>query len=292
MAKKNNCPTPVRREGGAAPSCKACSVAEDWCYRLADDPSGTVRKGKHTYDRDEDCARTNEKWIGDAGSEIDRCTVPLTELLCSVADSGGEGGGGVLPPSPITLEGQNCAGEATPATGLSGQIMQVVVKPGQAIPVYFCEGSTPGGGGTSSGLESDDDDVCVDGEFLRRHIVKKDGKPTGVVWYTDQSTGALVSPPPGAVLVPGKCETAPVQSVSSATANNLSGLLPGTSFSFLKTAACDVRVTTSVGSFIIPADATSYCTQTFKAPFAVTGLEVVDGTCDLSTITIISNSSF
>lgn len=179
MAKKDNCPKPVRRSlGGAAPACTACFVTEDWCYRLPGDTSSVSRAGKHTYDRDESCNRTNKKWIGDDGVEIDRCTVSITELLC---------GGGF-------------------------------------------------------GAE--------------------------------------------------KSETAILQTVSSAAGNNLSSLLAGTSFSFLKTGACSIRVTTSVGSFVIPDDATSYCTQVFKTPFTVNAVEVIAGTCDLATITIISNSSF
>jgi hypothetical protein len=158
-----------------------------------------------------------------------------------------------VPPGPITLEGQDCSGAAKPATGLPGQIMQVVVAPGQALPVRICtddkdfelacgKDKTTGNqiqtayrneaGGPvvlwrldtvtglpwtgnpatdleacgGSGLESDDDDVCVAGQSLRRHTVKKDGKPTGDVYYTD-STGALVDIPADAIVVTGKCVT-------------------------------------------------------------------------------------
>jgi hypothetical protein len=45
----------------------------------------------------------------------------------------------VEPPSPITLEGQDCAGDAKPATGLPGQIMQITQAPGQTLTVRICE---------------------------------------------------------------------------------------------------------------------------------------------------------
>lgn len=102
MPSINNCPTPVRRTGGAAPKCVACSVSEDFCYRLATDTATVNRAGKHTYDIDENCVRTNEKWLGDDGAEIDRCTVPLTELLCG--GGGGGGGSGVTPPTIETKD--------------------------------------------------------------------------------------------------------------------------------------------------------------------------------------------
>jgi len=136
MAKKFNCPTPVRTVGGAAPACVACEVVEEWCYRLEADAFGVIRHGKRTYDRDENCQETNEKWIGDDGAEIDRCTAAITDLLC------GEGGGlppEPEPPEPITFEGQDCEGQSNPATGLPGEIVQIVQAPGQVITVRVCE---------------------------------------------------------------------------------------------------------------------------------------------------------
>jgi hypothetical protein len=43
------------------------------------------------------------------------------------------------PPTPITLDGTDCEGETLPATGLPGELVQVVQPPGQVFNVRFCE---------------------------------------------------------------------------------------------------------------------------------------------------------
>lgn len=57
------------------------------------------------------------------------CTNPLFVTDCGAA----------APPTPITLDGQNCAGEVNSATGLPGEIVQVVQTPGQVMTVRICE---------------------------------------------------------------------------------------------------------------------------------------------------------
>lgn len=127
MATKKICPTPVKRpKGGAAPKCVACAVSEDWCYRLATDTATVTRAGKHTYDIDEQCNRTNEKWTGDDGAEIDRCTVALTELLCG----GGGGGGSGVPPTPTPPTDRELVKRCDPDTGAEILFMwDVTVSP-------------------------------------------------------------------------------------------------------------------------------------------------------------------
>lgn len=44
-----------------------------------------------------------------------------------------------LPPTPITLDGTDCDGVALPATGSTGEIVQVVQAPGQVMTVRFCD---------------------------------------------------------------------------------------------------------------------------------------------------------
>ena len=138
MARKKICQEPVKRTGGAATPCTPCAVVEDWCYRLEDDPAGTTRPGKHTYDLDAQCVRSNEKYIGDDGAEIELCTV--TTVMC------GQGNPAPPeppePPTPITLEGQDCAGSPLDAEGLPGQITQIVQAPGQVLTVRICEDNT------------------------------------------------------------------------------------------------------------------------------------------------------
>jgi hypothetical protein len=339
MAKKNNCPSPVRSTGGAAPKCKACTVTEDWCYRLADDPAGVVRSGKHTFERDEDCKRTDEKWIGDDGAEIDRCTVAVTDLICTA-------GGGTPPPpeppeppSPITLEGQDCEGNPLPASGLPGQITQIVQAPGQSLAVHLCTDDkdfelacgkdkttgnqiqtayrTEAGGPvvlwrldtvtglpwtgdpatleacSGSNLESDDDDVCVSGQSLRRHTVKKDGKPTGEIYFTD-STGALVDVPDGTLIITGRCvnDVACEPTISSAFASDLSTLLPGRDISVQKPDCCAIKVNTSAGSFIVTKKMTGYSVGGFCSDVTVTSVEILPGSkCSLDDIVITTTGS-
>lgn len=43
------------------------------------------------------------------------------------------------PPVPITLEGQDCAGDAVEVTGLPGQLTHVVQAPGTVFDIRFCD---------------------------------------------------------------------------------------------------------------------------------------------------------
>jgi hypothetical protein len=43
-----------------------------------------------------------------------------------------------VPPVPFTVDGQDCAGVAKPATGLPGQLTQIVQAPGQVLSVRMC----------------------------------------------------------------------------------------------------------------------------------------------------------
>ena len=43
------------------------------------------------------------------------------------------------PPVPITLDGQDCDGATVPATGMPGQLVQVVQPPGQVLKVQLCD---------------------------------------------------------------------------------------------------------------------------------------------------------
>lgn len=157
------------------------------------------------------------------------------------------------PPEPITLDGQDCAGEARPATGMPGQIIRVVQDPGQVMTVRICDDSASrdwevvmrcdpvtdeqimfqwdvhtnpptlvsatnlstgqpftGDADTlvscgGSKLESDDRDVCVNGQNLTQWVVKRNGEPTNVVYYTD-SKGQMIDVASDADVIVGRCE--------------------------------------------------------------------------------------
>jgi hypothetical protein len=329
MAKIKNCPTPVKRPKGGTP-CEPCTITEDFCYRLATDASSVVRPGKHTYDRDENCKITNEKWLADDGSEIDRCTVALTVVMC--------GGDVVTPPGKITLEGTDCAGEALPAEGTEGQIMQVIQPPGQVFNMRFCDdqasrdwelvkrcdpvtgaeilfqwdvrtnpptlvsatnlatGAPYTGDGTElencggPTLESDPVEMCDGGVEFIRWVVKKNGVPTGVKYDTLKDSTPYVVTDEAAVYV-GKCIPPCEPSISSAPADTLAGLLPGTSVSIQKSNCCKLRVNTSAGSFIVSKDVTTYSTGDFKCPVTVTGVEIMSGTCVLADVLVTTQFS-
>ncbi len=59
------------------------------------------------------------------------CTNPLFVQVCDDTTP-------PEPPGPITLDGQDCAGAAKPATGLPGQLTQIVQAPGQVLSVRMC----------------------------------------------------------------------------------------------------------------------------------------------------------
>jgi hypothetical protein len=340
MARINNCPEPVRRTGGAAPKCVACAVSEDFCYRLATDSASVTRAGKHTYDIDEMCVRTNEKWLGDDGAEIDRCTVPLTVLLCG---GGGGGGGGGVPPedvcpcpgvTPLTLDGEDCDGAPVAVSGFVGTHQTVVQAAGTVFKVQLCPGAGADaelikrcdpvtgeeilfqwdvatnpptlvsatnlatgaaftGDATTlvscggSGLESDAELFCDSGVEFLRWFVKKDGVPTGVKYDTDLSGVTYVVTDAAAVTL-GSCTAATAcnPTISSAPADTLAGLLPGTSISIQKAACCSLKVTTSAGSFIVSKEVTGYSTGDFKCAVTVTAVEILSGTCDLADVIV------
>lgn len=186
MAKKKICPEPVRRTGGAATPCTPCGVSEDWCYRLQDDPAGTTRPGKHTYDVDAQCARSNEKFIGDDGAEIDPCTV--IEVMC------GQGNPPPTeppePPEPLTLDGQDCDGAALPATGNPGELVQIVQPPGQVLSVRFCSEDNADfelscGVDPLTGHQIQTAYKIVAGEFV---LIKRWDTVTGTEWTGDPAT--------------------------------------------------------------------------------------------------------
>lgn len=158
------------------------------------------------------------------------------------------------PPEPITLDGTDCEGNASPVTGNPGELVQVVQAPGQVLTVRFCDDMAsrdweivmrcdpatdeqimfqwdvrtnpptlvsatnlstgePFTGDADmlvscggSKLESDPRPVCVNGQDMTQWVVKRDGEPTGVVYYT-VATGELApAMPPGAVITIGACE--------------------------------------------------------------------------------------
>jgi hypothetical protein len=146
---------------------------------------------------------------------------------------------------------------------------------------------------SGASLESDDDDVCVEGQSLRRHTVKENGKPTGEIYFTD-ATGALVDVPAGTVVLTGRCvnDVACEPTISSAFASDLSTLLPGRDISVQKPDCCAIKVNTSAGSFIVTKKMMGYSTGEFCSDVTVTSVEILAGSkCSLDDIVITTIGS-
>lgn len=133
--------------------------------------------------------------------------------------------------------------------------------------------------------------MCHAGVTFIRHFVKSEGEPTGVKFDTTLAGVPYVVTDESLVQT-GECEAAAVQRTASATAADLSTLEPGTSFAVYKPDCCVVQLVTSVGTIVIPKTATAYSTQVFKEPFTVDAVNMLSGTCDPESITLISNLSY
>jgi hypothetical protein len=144
-------------------------------------------------------------------------------------------------------------------------------------------------------LESDDRDVCVDGVSLSQWVVKKDGEPTGVVYYTD-AAGQLVAVPATAVITVGACAAAALEpEISDGFGDDLGTLLPSDNFIFDATAACSTppcvfEIVTDAGTFRIRAGS-AITTKTFSSKVTVQSVSVLSGTCSIADLHIIGNSN-
>jgi hypothetical protein len=72
--------------------------------------------------------------------QFDTSTIP-PQALSAITASGEryEGDLAELMECEVTLEGQDCAGEALPATAKAGELVQIVQAPGQVLSVRFCD---------------------------------------------------------------------------------------------------------------------------------------------------------
>lgn len=290
MAKINPCPEPVRRTGGAAPKCIACSQSEDFCYRLPTDTATVQRAGKYTYDIDEMCVRTNEVWSGDDGAPLEPCSV--TKLLC-----GGGGGGSGVPPEPVPPTDRELIKRCDPDTGAEILFMWdvTVVPPALLSATDLTTGAPYAGDGTElvscggAGYESDPQIFCDGTNNFLRWFVKKDGKPTGVTYDTDLSGVDYV---PVGPVAPGECKDSVTctPTISSAFGDDLSALLPGNSIAIQKPGCCAIKVTTSAGDFLVRKGMVAYSTTDFNCPVTVTGVEVVDGTCEIAEVIVTTQA--
>lgn len=135
-------------------------------------------------------------------------------------------------------------------------------------------------------------EVCVDGERWVQVFVwnkKFDGIPNleTILWI--DATGTVVTAPDPALINNANCNPPCLPEICSATGDDLSTLCPGHNFSFIKPDCCKLKVTTSIGTFIIPKRVQSFSTSDFDCTFEVTNVEVIEGTCDLSKVDIMGS---
>lgn len=169
-----------------------------------------------------------------------------------------------------------------PPTLLSAfDMMTGAVFTGNASDLEVCSGAV---------VESDPQEMCDNGvQFIRWFVMKK-GVPTGVHYDTDKAgTAYAVTNEAGVTF--GKCVSACLPTISSAPADTLDGLLPGTSVSIQKSNCCTLKVTTSAGSFIVSKDVTGYSTGDFKCAVTVTAVEILSGTCALADVIVTTQFS-
>ena len=93
------------------------------------------------------------------------------------------------------------------------QVIVVVSYDNAGIPTaaFYNLDSSPYTGDTSTlrqcstSLESDGMEWCFNGVNLTQWVVKDNGEPTGVVYWSDAVTGAVIAAPSGPTLVRGVC---------------------------------------------------------------------------------------
>lgn len=94
------------------------------------------------------------------------------------------------PPTPITLDGQDCSGDPLPVTGERGELVQIVQAPGQVLSVRFCTDDAADfelacGKDPATDHEIQTAYKIVNGEFV---LISRIDVITGLPWTGDPST--------------------------------------------------------------------------------------------------------
>lgn len=135
--------------------------------------------------------------------------------------------------------------------------------------------------------------ICVDGSNWTKWFVwdkTGDGQPNlvSILWLDENDS--VVSTPDISLINNSNCINCN-PTVSDAFANDLSTLLPGTSFVITKPDCCRILISTSVGSFTLREKETYYSTTDFECPITIDNIDIISGLCNLDQIHIISNKS-
>lgn len=133
--------------------------------------------------------------------------------------------------------------------------------------------------------------ICVDGlNYTKWYVWDKFGDTlpnlVTILWLDEND--AVVAAPDPILINNANCKVC-LPTISDAFADDLSTLLPGTSFTITKPECCRIQVITSAGTITLKEKETYYSTTDFKCPITITGITIVSGTCSLADIHIISN---
>jgi hypothetical protein len=140
------------------------------------------------------------------------------------------------------------------------------------------------------GADVEQEVFCDNGTpFIRWFVMDSQGKPTGTYFDTDYKGVAYTPVESPLPIVRGDCVAATIETISSATGDDLSALLPGKSFSFTKPECCVVEVDTSIGSFILGKGVQVYSTRLYESPFTVNSVTVISGACTPASVNVIQN---
>jgi hypothetical protein len=173
--------------GGSAPRCKAQHICENFCFVEKCDPTGAQKPGLHEYDISSDCKKTNETWKDDTGATLDLTLVTIVACVATPPTPTPEP---PVPPTPVTLDGQDCEGAALPATGLPGQLTQIIQAPGQVLSVRMCSDDAADfelACGIDPATEHQIQTAykIVNGEFV---LINRWDVVTGLAWTGDATT--------------------------------------------------------------------------------------------------------
>jgi len=136
--------------------------------------------------------------------------------------------------------------------------------------------------------------ICVDGRnWTKWYVWDKtgDGDPNLVsILWLDENDVVVNSPDPILIDNVNCVNCNPL--ISDAFGDDISMLTPMHSFVVTKPHCCEVLITTTIGQFKLIEGETMYSSSDFKCSFNITDIEIINGTCGLSDVHIISNKLF
>jgi hypothetical protein len=134
-------------------------------------------------------------------------------------------------------------------------------------------------------------EVCVNGEKWTKIFVFDTNLNIPVIisilWL--DSNNNIVFPPDPLLVNNEKCNPTCLPLISDCFGNDLSTLQPSHNFSIQKPNCCKIKITTTIGSFMLSKEINQYTTSDFGCLINITSVDILSGNCNLSDIYIIGN---